>query len=218
MVDPRTSGALRNEMRCIVLNRICEKMDGVALENPLKKNESQRIIAQDAKAFVLKFAEENVPQDDEQEIGILRKSAAILRRRVLKFRQKHQSKPENFKVSFDNTQQDYPAELASFLEGMLLGSRKLVSGKSAEKRNLVTTTASIITHDIKTDRQVAYDSKRKDRSMHAFTTTQQVGLGLAIRHSDQNNEILKLLSAPNYGFTITPRQCLEYETMIANAV
>ena len=117
MVDPRTSGALRNEMRRIVLNRICEKMDGVALENPLKKNESQRIIAQDAKAFALKFAEENVPQDDEQEIGILRKSAAILRRHVLKFRQKHQSKPENFKVSFDNIQQDYPAELALFLEG-----------------------------------------------------------------------------------------------------
>ena len=117
MVDLCTSGALRNEMRRIVLNRICEKMDGVALENPLKKTESQRIISQDAKAFALKFAEENVPQDDEQEIGILRKSAAILRRHVLKFRQKHQSKPENFKVSFDNTQQDYPAESALFLEG-----------------------------------------------------------------------------------------------------
>ena len=63
----------------------------------------------------------------------------------------------------------------------------LVSEKSAERRNLVTTTASIIMHDIKTDRQVAYDSKRKDRSRHAFTTTQQVGLGLAIRLSDRNN-------------------------------
>ena len=92
-------------------------MDGLALKNPLKENESKRIIAQDTTAFALKFAEENVPQDDEQEIGILRKSAAILRRHVLKFRQKHQSKPENFKVSFDNTQQDYPAELALLLEG-----------------------------------------------------------------------------------------------------
>ena len=59
---------------------------------------------------------------------------------------------------------------------------------------------------------------RKDSTRHAFTTTQQVGPRRAIRHSDQNNEILKLLSAPNDGFTITPRQCLEYETMIANAV
>ena len=137
-------------------------MDGVALENPLKKNESQRIIAQDAKAFALKFAEENVPQDDEQEIGILRKSAAILRQCVVKFRQKHQSKPENFKLSFNNTQQDYLAQLALFLEGLLLCSRKLVSEKPVERRNLVTTTASNM-HDIKTDHQVAYDSKGKVR-------------------------------------------------------
>ena len=73
-------------------------------------------------------------------------------------------------------------------------------------------------HDMKADRQIAYGPKRKDRSRNTFTPIQQVGFALSIRHSDRNNEILKLLSAPNYGITITPRETLLYETMIANAV
>ena len=36
VIDPRTSGALRNDMRRIVTTRICERMDGIELQNLLE--------------------------------------------------------------------------------------------------------------------------------------------------------------------------------------
>ena len=45
VIDPRTSGALRNEMRRIVTKRLCKKMEVVTMENPHEKNQSQGIIS-----------------------------------------------------------------------------------------------------------------------------------------------------------------------------
>ena len=66
------------------------------------------------KAFVIKYAEENVTQGDEKEIAVLRKASTILRRRNLQFIKNNPTKAESFKVAMTDTQQEYPAELTSF--------------------------------------------------------------------------------------------------------
>ena len=45
-----------------------------------------------------------------------------------------------------------------------------------------------------------------------------VGLTLALRHCARNNTVLNLLSAPNFGLTVSPKASLLLETMIANAM
>ena len=43
-------------------------------------------------------------------------------------------------------------------------------------------------------------------------------MGLAMRQYNRNNHVINLLSAPNFGLSITPKQCLKWETRLANAV
>ena len=45
-----------------------------------------------------------------------------------------------------------------------------------------------------------------------------IGIGLALRKCDRNNQIINLLSAPNYSSSINSRTYLLWETRIANAV
>ena len=73
--------------------------------------------------------------------------------------------------------------------------------------------------NITTDRQATYNLTKGDiHSRHTYTPIHQICLGLSLRHSDRNNVVLGMLSAPNYGYSITPRQCLKWKTSIANAV
>ena len=51
----------------------------------------------------------------------------------------------------------------------------------------------------------------------SYQTAQQIGLVLAVRNSDRNNEILNSLSVPGYGITTSIKQTLLCETRIANA-
>ena len=45
-----------------------------------------------------------------------------------------------------------------------------------------------------------------------------IGIGLALRKCVRNNQMINLLSAPNYNLSIDSRACLLWETHIANAV
>ena len=45
-----------------------------------------------------------------------------------------------------------------------------------------------------------------------------IGIGLALRKCERNNQMINLLSAPNYNLSIDSRACLLSETRIANAV
>ena len=73
--------------------------------------------------------------------------------------------------------------------------------------------------NIKSDRQATYKTtKEVIRPRHSYTPNHQICLGLSLRHSDRNDVVLNLLSAPNYGYTISPRLCLQWETSIANSV
>ena len=72
----------------------------------------------------------------------------------------------------------------------------------------------------KTKRQLSYEPRNADmiRPRRTFTPSHHIGLGLCLRNYDRNNTMLKLLSAPNYGLSVTPRQCLRWETSVANSV
>ena len=77
------------------------------------------------------------------------------------------------------------------------------------------THAQILISNMKSDYQIKYDSakqKRRHQSRH------QIGLAVALRKSDRNNEIINLLSAPGYGLIISAKKALQWETRIANAV
>ena len=114
--------------------------------------------------------------------------------------------------------QEFPPELTIFMDGLIFGQRRLSSVESSDRKILVGTISSSIMHNIKTDRQVKYISKRKTQSKRTYIPHQLAALALSIRHCERNNNVLRLLSAPNFGLCIHPRTALLFETMIANAM
>ena len=60
--------------------------------------------------------------------------------------------------------------------------------------------------------------KRRTRSRHSYTPHHLAVLVLSIRHCEQNNAKLCLLSASNVGITIPPNLVDVLETMIVNAM
>ena len=62
------------------------------------------------------------------------------------------------------------------------------------------------------------DVKCRNRSRHSYTSQQLVALVLFIRHCQQNNALVRLLSAPNVEITIPPRLVHLRETMIVNTM
>ena len=73
--DPKSDKALRMEFQ-----RIVKKVEGVVLEKSYRRNECQRIMTMDVKAFALQYAEENVLSPDA-EISVLKQASMILRER-----------------------------------------------------------------------------------------------------------------------------------------
>ena len=77
---------------------------------------------------------------------------------------------------------------------------------------LAATITSNRTLNIKTGRQIKYKPvKETFTPKHTYTPLHHIDLGLGV---NRNN----LLSAPNYGLSITPTQYQRNETRIANAV
>ena len=130
----------------------------------------------------------------------------------------HKSKLEDFKIGAGVTNQNLPTELISFVEGLLFGHRKLDGTRSNEQKKLTETVTSSICYHIQTDRQVRHGKSRKSRARHKYAPQQTMALSLAVRHCGRNNTTHRLLSAPNFGFVVPPRNSLLLETMIANAM
>ena len=215
--DERADGAIRIDLARVVQRRICDKMDGVQLQNPYLHKQSQRLVTNDLTAFAQKYVED-FSLGNEDEMALLAKAAMILRKRTLLFMKEHKKTLSDFKVGVRDAHHHSPAELTSFVEDLLFGQRPLNEQRSSERKMLTETVSSSILYNMKTDRQVAYQDKRKSRSRHIYTPQQIMARTLAIRHCARNNSILKLLSAPYFGLSLTPRASLEIETMIANAM
>ena len=157
--------------------------------------------------------------DTKTEVAILKKAASILRRKTLEH---IKNNPVIFQGTVENNQNSCPFVLSSF-------TKWLLSGPSTKKRNdvveshingLSQTISYNIMHNTMTDRQAKYESAKAEnyRSRHSYVPEHNIALGLALRSYDRNNDVLKLLSAPNFGFTIPPRICVKWETAIGNAV
>ena len=124
-IDGRTDSAIRNEIRRVIKKRICHDMDGVELQNAFSRNESQRLITNDLKAYTQKLAEETYACSHDSEVAILNKASAILRKKILLFIKENKSKIDNFKLSLNNVHEEYPPELFTFVESLLFGQRQL---------------------------------------------------------------------------------------------
>ena len=215
--DTRNDAAIRIEIKRMLDKRICNKMKGVEFITASGSRQSQRLVTNDIKAFAQKYAEENHSLSSNAEVEILTKACKILRKRTLEFRKMNTSKVENFSIGFEDENQKFPPLLLSFFEGLLF-SHGGFERKCSERKNLTETCASSVLYNIKTNRQVNYARKRKTRSRHTHIPEQLIYRTLAIRHCARDNAVLRLLSAPNFGLTLTPRTSLLIETMIANAM
>lgn len=215
-IDERTDSSIRNEIRHVIEKRICHNMNGVELQNAFSRNESQRLITNDLKAYTQKLAEETYAGSHDAEVAILNKASAILRKKILFFIKENKNKIDNFRLSLNNVHEEYPPELFTFVESLLFGQRQLDTERSLEQKEVTDTVSSSILFHIKTNRQVKY--KKKERSRHTYIPQQLMARTLAIRHCERNNSILHLLSAPYFGITLTPRTALLLETMIANSI
>ena len=210
--DERADGAIRIDLARVVQRRICDKMDAVQLQNPYLHRQSQRLVTNDLTAFAQKYAEDS-SLGNEDEMALLAKAAMILRKRTLLFMKEHKKTLSDFKVGVRDAHHHHsPAELTSFVEDLLFGQRALNEQRSVERMMLTETVSSSILYNMKTNRQVAYQEKRKSRSRHTYTPQQIMARTLAIRHCARNNSILRLLSAPYFGLSLTPRASLEIET------
>ena len=71
---------------------------------------------------------------------------------------------------------------------------------------------------MKSNRQAACEPKNSNQliSRHTYTPVHHIGLGLALRHLDRNNNVIRLISL--FGHSIPNRQCLRWGTVIANSI
>ena len=182
-------------------------------------NESSRITIPNMDAAILKLAEDESTAGGENEAIILMKTAAVLRKRTLEHM-------KNNSTNFDGTINDgdsssCPMTLVSFFTRLLIGSKARKLGEAVNQNidTLAKTLCSSVMFNIKSDRQASYKPQSDDyRPRHMYTPSHTIGLGLAVRRFNRYNGVLKLLSAPNYGFTMTSCACLLWETSIVNSV
>ena len=103
----------------------------------------------DMTAFLFKYAEENSLQSVDKEIAILKKASTILRSRTLKFMKDNSLKLRDFRVTFEENQQQFPLELTLFMEGVLFDQQRLLSENSNEKEVLIGSVASSVVYKMK---------------------------------------------------------------------
>lgn len=103
----------------------------------------------DMTAFLFKYAEENSLRSVDKEIAILKKASTILRSRTLKFMKDNSLKLRDFRVTFEENQQQFPLELTLFMEGALFDQQRLLSENSNEKEVLIGSVASSAVYKMK---------------------------------------------------------------------
>ena len=208
-VDSRTYSSKQKWVMAYIKARI----PNVEFVSNKGKNESKRIISssENFKALMMQLAEERAKQDNETEMGIIKKSAGILRNIVLDFITNQKT---YFTGSAVSTLEDIPIELYTFFKWLLASGRHLDEGVNEQVECIAKTMAQSILFNIKTKRQVRYKTtKRKSFvARRRYQARYQIGLALSLRKSDRNNQVLRMLSAPGYGLSISPRAALQWET------
>ena len=208
--DPREYRAIRKLVKRFLLKNV----QSISFET-YEHNQSQRITSKNVSQLIFNLAEQKAKEDGE-ELGILKQAAEILRKRTLLHKKNH---PVIFNGCSKVNDSNVPDILSFFYQWLLAGNRKLGDKIDTQVAIFANTMSQHTLFNIKTDRQTTYNLTKGDiRSRHTYTPIHQICLGLSLRHSDRNNVVLGMLSAPNYVYSITPRQCLKWETSIANAV
>ena len=172
---------------------ILKYIPNIRFEQALGTNTSQRIISTNLDSLILKLAEQTSTELDESDISILRKATKVLRKDCL------QCKKSNI-ISFERSVTHDASETPSYLLKFLMCSLEVRDFDSMEAKCL--TTANNILYSMVSDMQASYVTKQTQRG----------------RQYDRNNHVIELLSAPNLGLSITHKQCLRWETRLANAV
>ena len=203
-------------LRKLIVRAINKHIPDVCLEQSLP-NQSQRITTKNMENLILRLAENKCNGDEEEETEIPKKAASILRRRTLVFMKEN---PVNFYGSVKGKKSECPEVLSSFLKWSLSGDRRLSEILDVHLDVQSRTASDNVMYNMKTKRQLSYKPRNADmiRPRRTFTPSHHIGLGLCLRNYDRNDTMLKLLSTPNYGLCITPRQCLRWETSVANSV
>ena len=113
-----------------------------------------------------------------------------------------------------------PPSLKGFFKWILAGNRDIHQHLDIQVDSQSSTMTQQVLFNIKTERQTSYlplnvdniQTRKRCQPMH------HIGIGLELRKCDRNNQIINLLSAPNYNLSIDSRACILWETCIANAV
>ena len=148
-------------------------------------------------------------------LSLLKRTSTILWSISLNFRQSKNTIFKGF-VTVDN--EIAPLELEIFFQWLLVGTKDLNRTTNDQVKCLARSISQCILYNMKPERQAQYIPKTNSYAPRkSYQTAQQIGLALALKNSDRNNQVLNQLSAPGYGITISTKQTLLWETHIANA-
>ena len=195
----------------MIVRRLKKHIPDISLDESMP-NQSQRITSKDMDKLILRLAEEKCKTDD---VILLKRAANILRKTTLKFMKEN---PVNFNGSVESEYDKSPDILRTFVKWLVAGDR-LLNAKVDENVDIVSRTLTFnLLYNMRSNRQVAYKPKHSNpvESRHTYTPAHHIGLGLALRHVDRNNNVIRLISL--FGHSIPDRQCLRWGTIIANSV
>jgi len=185
------------------------KIPDVEFHKAKRVNESDRVSIKASKDAAISMADD-VRKDDNEDMNILYKAAAVLRYAIKK------ADRWNFSGSFTVTDNQMPKELYSFFRWVLQGPNTSLSidQKSAQVNRRAISLAQSTVSSWLSDRQV---SNRKSNALkQTREMPQQLAIGLAIRQAIRSKRIVNMLHG--FGVTVRYERLLRVETQLANAV
>ena len=199
---------------------IVDELPDIEVQKPMKVRDPSQLIRKEM-IRVLVDDDRNSPQlqkqdqrEDEKADEIL-SAAADLRQEVKTFLK---SNPFSFDGTFSVQKDQVPTKLFAFFKLLLAGDKDLAANRDKTVEKDVVTLCNQVLKSFKSDRQMTY--KHQDKSTSIFRSrnenNQAACLGLALRQHGRRKGVINLLHG--FNIVISNRQCLFYETAIANAV
>ena len=191
--DNRVYSSVRKWMKKCLLKHIPD----IKFSDSENKLEPQKITTSNLDSLLVHLAVQRANQDNETEIGILKSAAHILRKHSLEFLK---GRKTYFDGSIINTSDNVPPSLKGFFRWVLAGKRNIHQHLDSQVDCQANTIAQQVLFNIKTDRQTSYIPLNIDsiQTRKSYQPLHHIGIGLALRKCDRNNQIINLLSAPNY--------------------
>ena len=140
-------------------------------------------------SLLVHLAVQRANKDTETEIGILTSAADILRKRSLEFLK---GRKTYFDGSIKNTSDNIPPSLKGFFKWILAGNRDIHQHLDIQVDCQPSTMAPQVLFNIKTDRQTSYLPLNVDNIQirKRYQPMHHIGISLALRKCDRNNQIL----------------------------